>query len=188
MEVLRQIQQELGGRIQVQDFFDLIVGTRFVTLSPTHLLFESEADFRFSTGGILALGLGVKNWSVSRCTELFQRMVEKAFTPKFFGGVSLGTTKYRTQPLEDIFSECFKEETMFGGVREATLASTRKVAVTSATETAEQAVIFTNYNRADDEQSKFLTDASNTSTNIFKVGYQLIRPDDPKNDVLIREA
>jgi hypothetical protein len=90
-------------------------------------------------------------------------MVEKAFTPKFFGGVSLGTTKYRTQPLEDTFSECFKEEAMFGGVRDAPLASARKVAVTSATETAEHAVIFTNYNRADDEQSKFLTDTSHTS-------------------------
>lgn len=152
LEVLRQIQQELGGRIKVQEFFDLIVGT--------------------STGGILALGLGVKNWPVDRCRELFLGMVEKAFTPKFFGGVSLGTNKYHTKSLEEAFAESFKDETMFGGRRRTPLASTCKVAVTSATETAEQAVIFTNYNRADDEQ----------------IGYQLIRPDDPKNDVLIREA
>jgi hypothetical protein len=110
-----------------------------------------------STGGILALGLGVKNWSVDRSKELFLKMVEKAFTPKFFGGVSLGTNKYRTQPLEEALNECFKEEPMFGGARETPVANPRKVAVTSATETAEQAVIFTNYNRADDEQSKFLT-------------------------------
>jgi hypothetical protein len=45
---------------------------------------------------------------------------------------------------------------MFGGVRETPLPSARKVAVTSSTETAEQAVIFTNYNRADDEQSMYL--------------------------------
>ncbi|KAJ8114147.1 hypothetical protein OPT61_g3904 [Boeremia exigua] len=152
LEVLRQIQQELGGRIQVQEFFDLIVGT--------------------STGGILALGLGVKNWSVGRCTELFLKMVDKAFTPKIFGGVGLGTNKYRTRSIEDAFSECFKEQTMFGGVHDTPLAIGRKVAVTSATETAEQAVIFTNYNRADDEQ----------------IGYQLVRADDPKNEVLIREA
>lgn len=30
LEILRQIQHELGGRILVQDFFDLIVGTRLV--------------------------------------------------------------------------------------------------------------------------------------------------------------
>jgi hypothetical protein len=68
----------------------------------------------------------------------------------------LGTNKYRTQPIEEALRECFKDETMFGGVRETPLPSARKVAVTSATETAEQAVIFTNYNRADDEQSMYL--------------------------------
>jgi hypothetical protein len=112
----------------------------------------------FSTGGILALGLGIKNWDVKRCSELFLRMVDKAFTPKFFGGISLGTNKYRTSPLEEAFSECFKDEPLFGGRREVPVSIHRKVAVTSATETAEQAVIFTNYNRADDEQSESSTE------------------------------
>lgn len=115
-------------------------------------------------------------------------MVEKAFTPKFFGGISLGTNKYRTQPLEEALSECFKDESMFGGAHDIPLASARKVAVTSATETAEQAVIFTNYNRADDEQSKPLKKSLSIFADTLEVGYQLIRPDDPKNDVLIREA
>lgn len=30
LEVLRQVQLELGGRIPIQDFFDLVVGTRLV--------------------------------------------------------------------------------------------------------------------------------------------------------------
>jgi hypothetical protein len=130
----------------------------------------------------------VKNWSVDRSVDLFLRMVEKAFTPKFFGGVSLGTNKYRTQPLEEALNECFKDEPMFGGTREIPLTSARKVAVTSATETAEQAVIFTNYNRADDEQSRTSSMLVSTSADTFEVGYRLIRADDPKNDVLIREA
>ncbi|KAF1996801.1 hypothetical protein P154DRAFT_565860 [Amniculicola lignicola CBS 123094] len=152
LEVLRQVQAELGGRIPVQDFFDLIVGT--------------------STGGILALALGVKGWSVSECQKLFLKLVEKAFTPKFLGGVSFGTTKYRALPLEEALADTFKDEALFGGVSRSHISCTRKVAVTSATETGEQAVIFTNYNRADDEQ----------------IGYQLIRSDDPKSDLLIREA
>jgi hypothetical protein len=53
---------------------------------------------------------------------------------------------------------------------------------------AEQAVIFTNYNRADDEQSKPLQKSLSIFADTLEVGYQLIRPDDPKNDVLIREA
>ncbi|KAF9738488.1 hypothetical protein PMIN01_03771 [Paraphaeosphaeria minitans] len=151
LEILSQLQNELRG-IPVQDFFDLIVGT--------------------STGGILALGLGIKNWSVPHCIALFNKMVDKAFTPRFLGGVSFGKPTYRATPLEDSLAECFGEESMFGGVHETLIPCTRKVAVTSATETGEQAVIFTNYNRADDDE----------------VGYQLIRPDDPKNDLLIREA
>lgn len=107
-----------------------------------------------STGGILALGVGIKNWHVDHCTKLFLRLVEKAFTPKFLGGVTFGTTKYRTQPLEEALSESFRDEAIFGGVPETPVGCTRKVAVTSATETGEEAVIFTNYNRADDEQSK----------------------------------
>lgn len=31
LEVLRKIQSELGNRIPIQDFFDLIVGTRLVS-------------------------------------------------------------------------------------------------------------------------------------------------------------
>jgi hypothetical protein len=81
-------------------------------------------------------------------------MVDKAFTPRCFGRIGFGTHKYRTGPIEDAFDECFKNETMFGGAREIPLSNARKVAVTSATETADKAVIFTNYNRADDEQSK----------------------------------
>ena len=32
LEVLRQVQHELGGRIPIQDFFDLVVGTRLANL------------------------------------------------------------------------------------------------------------------------------------------------------------
>lgn len=32
LEVLRRVQKELGGQIQFQEFFDLIVGTRSVEI------------------------------------------------------------------------------------------------------------------------------------------------------------
>lgn len=108
-----------------------------------------------STGGILALGLGIKNWPVDHCMGLFLKLVDKAFTPKFLGGVSFGTTKYRTQPLEEALRDAFKAETLFGGRREVPPAGHRKVVVTSAKDTAEQAVIFTNYNRPEDEKCMF---------------------------------
>jgi patatin-like phospholipase/acyl hydrolase len=42
LEILRQLEKELGDFINIQNFFDLIVGT--------------------STGGIIALGLTARNW------------------------------------------------------------------------------------------------------------------------------
>jgi patatin-like phospholipase/acyl hydrolase len=44
LEILRQLEKELGDLISIQSLFDLIVGT--------------------STGGIIALGLTARNWSV----------------------------------------------------------------------------------------------------------------------------
>lgn len=48
LEILRLLEKELGDLISIQSFFDLIVGT--------------------STGGIIALGLTARNWSVVQRT------------------------------------------------------------------------------------------------------------------------
>ncbi|KAK4677959.1 hypothetical protein QC764_0050250 [Podospora pseudoanserina] len=54
--------QKLLNNITVQNFFNLIVGT--------------------STGGIVSLGLGVKNLAVSECIRDFKDLFGKAFTPR----------------------------------------------------------------------------------------------------------
>jgi hypothetical protein len=100
--------------------------------------------------------LGVKNWSVSECTDRFLKLVDKAFTTKVFGGLLLGTTKYSTNTLTEALQESFKNDTIFGGGPDTCASYARKVAVTSATETGEQAVVFTNYNRANDDQSEHM--------------------------------
>ena len=152
LQVLSSLEEEFGHRIAIQEFFDLIVGT--------------------STGGILALALGVKNWPVRSCIALFRKVVDRAFTPKFYGGLKIGKRKYRTHPLEEVLKDQFKDESIFGGLHETPASYARKVAVTASCETGEQAVIFTNYNRADDDQ----------------VNYRLERPDNPANELRVWEA
>ncbi|KAF1965274.1 hypothetical protein BU23DRAFT_574994 [Bimuria novae-zelandiae CBS 107.79] len=73
LQVLLSLEKEFDHRIPIQDFFDLIVGT--------------------STGGILALALGVKGWPVKNCIALFRKVVDRAFTPKFYGGLKIGKRK-----------------------------------------------------------------------------------------------
>lgn len=70
-----------------------------------HLCLKSyKADYS-STGGIIALGLGVKRWSVAHCTHQFKTLCQDAFTPhvhRLLRGVSLVHRKsyYKTKPLE----------------------------------------------------------------------------------------
>lgn len=114
-------------------------------------------------------------------------MVDKAFTRKMIGGVFFGTTKYSTTQIEEALKECFKDEPIFGGDPDSSSTYARKVAVTAATETGEQAVVITNYNRASDEQSKTKS-ALYILRLTWSVNYQLIRPEHPSHELNLWEA
>jgi hypothetical protein len=72
--------------------------------------------------------------------------MDQAFTPRI-PGFGLGRGKYRTLPFDELLKHYFGEGYMFGGPQASAEQYSTKVAVTSATDTANQAVIFTNYNR-----------------------------------------
>jgi hypothetical protein len=127
----------------------------------------------------------VKGWSVRRCIALFRKLVDRAFKSRL-GGLKLGKRKYQTKPLEELLIENFKDEPIFGGLHETPASYVRKVAVTASCETGEQAVIFSNYNRADDEQGMSTTLHRPVLTN--EVNYRLERPDDPANELRLWEA
>jgi hypothetical protein len=152
LEVLLEIERHLGGKIPIQSFFDLIVGTRYVDgrrQSFIHLFNKC-----LSTGGIIALGLGVQRWRVQECINKFVRLVDKAFTPRLNGFFGAFGTKYRTKPIEDALQEAFGRELLFGGSHDDASSYFVKVAATAATETGDQAVLLTNYNRQEDQQGK----------------------------------
>ena len=109
-----------------------------------------------STGGLIALGLAAKNWSVDQCTRRFETLCKEAFTRRAFANVpgigwfveNYNHSKYETRPLEEALMSAFSEnECLFGGPRPvASYGTDVKVAVTS-TSVSGSAVVFANYNR-----------------------------------------
>lgn len=109
-----------------------------------------------STGGLIALGLAARNWSVEECTRHFEGLCRQAFTRRTGSNIpgvgwfvdNYNHSKYETRPLEEALKTAYTEnEYLFGGARpHASFGTDVKVAVT-ATSAAGSAVVFGNYNR-----------------------------------------
>jgi patatin-like phospholipase/acyl hydrolase len=160
LEVLRAIEQALGGEMRVQDFFDLIVGT--------------------STGGIIALALGVQQWPVDQCIDMFTSMCDQAYTPRVKGmpildlaaTISHGS-KYKTKEFHDTLKEAFGDKNyLFGGRIQGGAQTQTKVAVTSTTSTGGRAIVIANYRRKEDGEPE----------------YDFERPHEPELEMRVWEA
>ncbi|KAH0362899.1 FabD/lysophospholipase-like protein, partial [Aureobasidium melanogenum] len=159
LEVLRAIEKALGGNLRIQSFFDLIVGT--------------------STGGINALALGVKHWSVGYCIEMFEKFCDQAFTEREFRGVwgleqaallNHGS-KYKATPLHNLLKMTLGRSPLFGA-NDSLDAFEIKVAVTATSADGNEAMIFANYNRPQ----------SSGDSQTF------VRPENPSNELEVWEA
>ncbi|KAK4185147.1 hypothetical protein QBC35DRAFT_538384 [Podospora australis] len=162
--ILQAIEDELGGHVPVQEFFDLVVGTSF--------------------GGIIALGLGVKKWSVSRCMQHFKEVTTQAFTPRKWKKLAfLGhKSQYRTQPLESALKSAFGDRDILFGGASSEERSQIQVAVTSTLAAQNQPVILTNYSHAMPERSG----TGNIPTP--RVPYQLLRSVNAASEPKVWEA
>jgi hypothetical protein len=81
-------------------------------------------------------------------------LVDQAFTPRI-PGLRI-TSRYKTSPLEKALQDAFHDEYLFGGQHDDPSNYFTKVAITAATDTGEQPVIFTNYNRQIETQGACL--------------------------------
>ncbi|KAF2465550.1 FabD/lysophospholipase-like protein [Lindgomyces ingoldianus] len=136
LEILRLLERELNGKLPIQCFFDLIVGS--------------------GTAGIIALGLGTRNWSVEECLDHFEKICAQAFANR--GGrhipgagwlvESLAHAKYDSIPLEAALKEAFSDsQYLFGGPRHRGLSDLNvKVALATSTPGGND-VVLANYNR-----------------------------------------
>ena len=123
---------------------------------------QTLADF-FSTGGLIALGLGVKQWSVNHCVTEFVRLCDQAFTPRELNNIfaleqaatlSHGS-KYRTTPLRQALRTAFGNDLLYGGRPKAHLSYSTQVAVTATTGTGETGVVLANYSRHEESESSY---------------------------------
>jgi hypothetical protein len=131
----------------LQQFFDLVVGTRYAQ----HRLRQPLTDG--STGGIIALAFGDMLWSVEKCTRKFKALAGQAFTKRKGQNMRLvryvqlfaKKSRYETKPLERALLESFGYETPLFGARADALGRLN-VAVTATTTSGNQAYVLSNYN------------------------------------------
>ncbi|RBR05246.1 hypothetical protein FVER53590_12393 [Fusarium verticillioides] len=98
LTVLNRLEKEIGLGIPIGSFFDLIVGT--------------------STGGIIALGIGVQRRSATECISLFRDICREGFEAKlltksrFFGWAArwFRSSIYKTDVLETALQEAFEDK------------------------------------------------------------------------------
>ncbi|KAF4460614.1 calcium-independent phospholipase A2 [Fusarium albosuccineum] len=101
--LLQKIEQEVGFGIRINELFDHVVGT--------------------STGGIIALGIFHRGWSVEQGLAIFQDLARRAFTPRrslrrsIIKNLIHGfyTFKYTDAGIKEVLQECFGKDTYLFG-------------------------------------------------------------------------
>lgn len=144
---------------------------------------ESIVDQRYSTGGIIALALGVLQWPVEKCIKEFKQICDQAFIGREFHGIDvleqLATlqhgSKYKTRSFHQSLRESLGEDPLFGGRKHRNSDHAIKVAVTSTSATGKQPYVLANYSRSD-------------YGNDFKQPYTFIRRDDPGLELQVCQA
>jgi predicted acylesterase/phospholipase RssA len=94
-----------------------------------------------STGGIIALALAVKRWSIDKCIYEFKRLSDRAFTSRMLGGGAASKfarfaargSWYKSKPLREALRETLGTLQLFGGQKEDYDVYSTKVAVTTCT-------------------------------------------------------
>ena len=136
LEILRLLEEEWLDTLSIRCFFDLIVGS--------------------GTGGIIALGLTTRGWSVKKCMFHVERILKFALnrrTGRSIPGIgrileSASKEKYDTGGLEHALKEAFGEDDcLFGSLDSRdSLASTSDVAVVASNPIGTP-VLLASYNR-----------------------------------------
>lgn len=158
-------------------------------------------DACLSFGGVIAIALGVKKWSVSSAIEKFKDLCQEAYIARgisklpFSGTFSTFYHKslYKHQPIETALRRYLSEQPLFGATsHRSSLAVSTKVAVTATSAAGRQHIVFTNYNRPDlPEKSKLTlcqTPVSVLISHMLEIPYHFSRSSTPAKEIRMWEA
>ncbi|KAI9760680.1 MAG: hypothetical protein M1840_002356 [Geoglossum simile] len=164
LEFLRSIQDTLGPRCPVQSFFDLAFGT--------------------SAGGLIILGMFLRQWDISYCSRIFEQLAKRCFRKRRLSGLPILCRVnrllkcwtcdgcYDTVDLEASLKQCFGSQKCFDTPESSF--SGAKVGVTATTISNATPFIFSNYN--------------GEGTRNASCGYKHLRPRDVKDEPFVWEA
>ena len=115
------------------------------------------------TGGVIALGLATRNWTVEQCSEHFKSICKDAFSHRAGHDIpgigwlveSINNYKYETQSLETALKRAFSDsQYLFGGPRPNDASQFHvKAAVVTSTPGGNTTVL-ANYNRHSSDRCK----------------------------------
>lgn len=145
LAILSEIQKTVGLGIPIQDLFDLVIGT--------------------STGGIIALGVFEKHWTLDHAKSLFSAFTKRAFSVRRILSVPVISAiikpflghKYTNDGIEDALQDSLGHDFLFGQAKTPPhQSSTRaippsdavKVGVVTCPQGGNQACLLANYSRA----------------------------------------
>ncbi|KAI5805984.1 acyl transferase/acyl hydrolase/lysophospholipase [Geopyxis carbonaria] len=151
LQTLRMLEERIDLGIPIQDFFDLIIGT--------------------SAGGIIALGLGVKQLSVDECERMFYEFATRGFARRsslksltFINNVVevCKGSKYKSKKMNDVLKDTLgADDKIFGeshyarsGTDQKMMKSNIKVGVTLSSISGHSCLV-TNYNLAIHQPTKY---------------------------------
>jgi hypothetical protein len=185
--VLEALEDRIG--IPLYLLFDLIVGTRFAA---AHFSFIGPKLIYCSTGGIIALGLGDRQWTAEVCSQRFRELVGNAFTLRKGQKTSIikhlqllvKKSKYETKSIQKSLQSAFTKDTVLFGSRQRGSTWIPRVAVTATSSSGSKAYVLSNYNTRNLNASSETADSKTDSS----VPYSRYRPNHPYDEIKVWEA
>jgi len=157
LQILSILEERIGLGIPIREFFDLIIGTRYVLQPSRDFLYQLTCSIG-SAGGIIALGLGERRMSIEECLEMFRTFSRKAFTRRIGTNIhgirylveAQHHSQYESKGLNQSLKLSFGEKKMFGEAAETSNDAPKKPVKVGVTMTSSSGrpYLITNYNRA----------------------------------------